>query len=80
MDQKVDQKLSSSMNKSVQNIQKGRPNRSWNYRGISIMNAMAKIYDMVINARFNLWHKPRIEQSGAQKGMGERTKFLLPDY
>ena len=39
-----------------------------NYRGISIINALAKLYDMVLNARFIKWFKPQYEQAGSQKG------------
>ena len=37
-----------------------------NYRGISIMNAVAKIYDYVLNNRLILWYKVCREQAGAQ--------------
>ena len=41
-----------------------------NYRGISILNAMAKLYDSVINSRLCMWFKPDVEQAGAQRGRG----------
>lgn len=41
-----------------------------NYRGISIANAIAKLYDMVICERLYLWFKPYREQAGAQKKRG----------
>jgi hypothetical protein len=41
-----------------------------NYRGISIMNALAKLYDSVLNYRLSQWCKPLPEQAGAQKGRG----------
>ena len=47
---------------------KGEPMDPGNYRGITIMSALAKLYDMVLNKRFNLWYKPNTEQAGAQKG------------
>ena len=37
-----------------------------NYRGISIMDAIAKIYDYVLNNRLILWYKVCREQAGAQ--------------
>ena len=39
-----------------------------NYRGISILVALAKLYDMVLSYRFQLWYKPKFEQAGAQRG------------
>ena len=41
-----------------------------NYRGISIMNSMAKLYDMVLCLRLKMWFKPFREQAGAQKKRG----------
>ena len=41
-----------------------------NYRGISVVNSMAKIYDMILCARLELWYKPHREQAGAQRGRG----------
>ena len=41
-----------------------------NYRGITIINSMAKLYDLILCARLNLWFKPFREQAGAQKGRG----------
>jgi len=41
-----------------------------NYRGISILVALAKLYDMVLSKRFQLWYKPSYEQAGAQQGRG----------
>ena len=35
-----------------------------NYRGISIMNSVAKIYDYVLNNRLMQWYKPCREQAG----------------
>jgi hypothetical protein len=49
-------------------FKKGDRMQPQNYRGISIMSAMAKLYDMVLAERFILWYKPREEQAGAQKG------------
>lgn len=41
-----------------------------NYRGISILNIFAKIYDAVLTKRLNLWWAPDDEQTGAQSGKG----------
>lgn len=41
-----------------------------NYRGISIMNALAKLYDLILSRRFIQWYRPSEEQAGAQRGRG----------
>ena len=41
-----------------------------NYRGISIINSITKIYDYILNNRLNLWFKPDREQAGAQPKRG----------
>ena len=41
-----------------------------NYRGISIINAIAKIYDYVLYNRLSEWFKPDREQAGAQPSRG----------
>ena len=41
-----------------------------NYRGISILAALAKLYDSILNRRFTLWFKPDAEQTGGQPGKG----------
>ena len=41
-----------------------------NYRGISILCALAKLYDAILNSRLQKWFQPEIEQAGAQKGRG----------
>ena len=55
-----------------------------NYRGISVINSIAKIFDMVLCNRLEQWFKPYREQAGAQKGRGclEHivTLRLLTDY
>lgn len=38
-----------------------------NYRGISVINTLAKLYDMVLCRRLSLWFKPYREQAGSQK-------------
>ena len=55
-----------------------------NYRGISIINSIAKIFDMVLCNRLEQWFKPYREQAGAQKGRGCTEQIvtlrLLTDY
>ncbi len=58
---------------------KGDPQNPGNYRGIGIMSAIAKVYDMVLNERFNLWYRPQIDQAGAQKGCGCEEQYSLLD-
>ena len=38
-----------------------------NYRGISVINSIAKLYDMILAKRLDLWFTPLREQAGAQK-------------
>ena len=47
-------------------FKKGQRSDSQNYRGISIVSAIPKIYDMVLNNRFAMWYAPSIEQAGGQ--------------
>ena len=55
-----------------------------NYRGISIINSIAKFFDMVLCNRLEQWFKPYREQAGAQKGRGCTEQIvtlrLLCDY
>ena len=48
-----------------------------NYRGISIMNALSKLYDIVLSKRLILWYTPTEEQAGAQKGKGCEQQILI---
>lgn len=41
-----------------------------NYRGISVINAITKLYDMVLCHRLSLWFRPYREQAGAQSRRG----------
>ena len=41
-----------------------------NYRGISIINSIAKLYDMILCCRLQQWFQPYREQAGAQAGRG----------
>ena len=55
-----------------------------NYRGITIINCIAKLYDKILCHRLQLWFKPYREQAGSQKGRGciEHivTLRLISDY
>ena len=41
-----------------------------NYRAISVMNSIAKIYDMILSSRLSQWFRPYREQAGSQAGRG----------
>ena len=41
-----------------------------NYRGINVIDCIAKIYDMVLAGRLSQWFKPCREQAGSQAGRG----------
>ncbi len=41
-----------------------------NYRGINVINGMAKLYDMILCSRLQRWFEPYREQAGAQSGRG----------
>ncbi len=47
-----------------------------NYRGISILVALAKLYDAILNVRFTLWFKPDLEQAGGQEGRSCAEQLL----
>ena len=47
-------------------FKKGNPLNCDNYRGISVINSAAKLYDYVLNNRLLAWYKPAREQAGAQ--------------
>ena len=49
-------------------FKKGNSSLCDNYRGISVMNTLAKIYDSILCKRLELWFSPFREQAGAQKG------------
>ena len=51
-----------------------------NYRGISVINSIAKLYDMIICSRLKLWFKPYREQAGSQENRScieEKSKNCL---
>ena len=41
-----------------------------NYRGISVISAIAKLYDMILCSRLKKWFIPYREQAGAQENRG----------
>ena len=41
-----------------------------NYRGITIINCLAKVFDMMLCRRLQLWFRPYREQAGSQRGRG----------
>ena len=47
-----------------------------NYRGISILSVLPKLYDTVLANRFKLWYHPREEQAGATAGRGCEEQIL----
>ena len=51
-------------------FKRGNRNDPNNYRGISVINSIAKIFDMILCSRLEQWFKPYREQAGAQKGRG----------
>ena len=53
----------------------GRPDPG-NYRGISVLSALAKVYDSIMNRRLSLWYRPKVEQAGAQSGRGCLEQIL----
>ena len=55
---------------------KGTKDDPNNYRGISILSAIPKLYDMILSHRFSLWYTPRPEQAGAQPGRGCEEQIL----
>lgn len=57
-------------------FKKGLRHNPENYRGISIMPALAKLYDMILADRFVKWYKPLPEQAGSQSGRGCEEQIL----
>ena len=51
-------------------FKKGDKRNVKNYRGINIINGIAKMYDMVLCSRLKQWFKPYREQAGAQEKRG----------
>lgn len=48
-------------------FKKGSKKLCSNYRGISVINSLGKIFDKCIQNRLSLWFKPSMEQAGGQK-------------
>ena len=48
-----------------------------NYRGISILCALAKVYDSILSRRLSQWFRPGVEQAGAQKNRGCNEQILV---
>ena len=51
-------------------FKKGDRTNPNNYRGISVINAIAKLYEMILCERLSQWFKPDREQAGAQRKRG----------
>ena len=51
-------------------FKKGNRQEPKNYRGITVINCLAKLYDMILCSRLETWFKPYREQAGAQRGRG----------
>lgn len=47
-----------------------------NYRGISVMNMLPKLYDGILNCRLNKWYKPCVEQAGSQSSRSCEEQIL----
>jgi hypothetical protein len=41
-----------------------------NYRGISMLVALSKLYDNILNKRLSVWFRPDLEQAGTLEGRG----------
>lgn len=52
--------------KIVAVFKKGDKSKPNNYRGISVINSIAKLYDMILSDRLGEWFHPYREQVGAQ--------------
>ena len=62
--------LTWSRAKLVTIFKKGDRRNVRNYRGINIINGIAKLYDMVLCSRLKQWFRPYREQAGAQEKRG----------
>ena len=59
-----------SISKLIMLFKKGLPMDCGNYRGIGIINALAKCYEYMLNNRLTKWYIPCREQAGAQVKRG----------
>ena len=70
--------------KMVTIFKKGNRRLPGNYRGITIINCLAKLYDKILCYRLHQWFRPYREQAGSQQGRGcvEHivTLRLVTDY
>ena len=55
---------------------KGLVSDTNNYRGISITDALPKLYDGILHSRLTRWYKPYPEQAGSQAGRGCEEQLL----
>ena len=51
-------------------FKRGDKSNTDNYRGISVINSLSKLYDMVLCSKLNQWFCPYREQAGAQSKRG----------
>ena len=76
--------VSWSRSRMVVLFKKGCRHLCDNYRGISIMDTFAKLFDLLLCKRLELWFQPDREQAGAQRGRGCMEHIvslrLLIDY
>ena len=49
-------------------FKKGNSLETGNYRGISVIDSIAKLYDYILNSRLLEWYTPQREQAGGQSG------------
>lgn len=65
-------------------FKKGNRQEARNYRGISVLNSITKVYDLILCERLRAWFIPYREQAGAQEGRGCTehivTLRLLTDF
>ena len=62
--------MSWTISKLLMLFKKGSTMDCGNYRGISIIDALAKCYDYLLNNRLTEWYIPCREQAGAQSKRG----------
>ena len=55
---------------------KGDRKEACNYRGINVINSLAKLFDLMLSSRLSSWFVPFREQAGSQKDRG-RTEHIV---